>query len=922
MLLLLLSVFTLLLLLDRFYHTLARISHRLAVSPPFTMPSVTSTAQSDHYQQWLKSLRSMPEPEAAKALREALLKGTRPGGVTFTRADCYEFHEQVHHYFGCPEDSPCDDAETQVNLLPWEEELLVPIDEIIDESVNVAMANYFAWTQISLETVKFGTLIKDRWLKKSVSQRKATLLKACPEMPLKHRPDMVCCVLEACPHQRHFNAMADYAFPHLNVEDLTKPSPLLILLDARSHNAPFKFAYSDLELAPLLRLRPAILKSTKFTMSLNNGEYGFVKGWDKEEEAMAAIEKGSAVHPAQGFQVLTMQNNMYRFLLDCIREILPDKKEELDSLTIPEGFFRLAQACSRTTEGNDGLDQLLPPHLSDYSSLDVIAREASYRVPMLSDLGRLQVLVEAGKNAAEDHIWLLREDPGYFAEAMMEKREHRPELLPGSTCGQYHKHRHDDILWPRVLRDGVTDCYVDVFVWDEIHQRISKLNKLAQQYAEHLGKDQWGTRLRLPKDFSQCLTEAWFFLEAVQLDLIQQLKLGWPSSLEIRAHFAQMCEPDADNIVIGIKFTKKGSRKRDKELEHIFQLFQYLWEFPVRQTLKVHVLVDALEHLLQNNPRAKFLTSPWVASLLSKLSIVAECLRQLNFFQPWAKRVAYNVKRQQTKLLIAHCLNFSKWNCILQTSFEGTDLAELGRPTGSKFRYPVKKRRSQATIEIMRASEDSLDAFWSAADARFKKCTGTTPHDIVRHIIRERTLQRTPPWIEPSKSEVSVQPAEDYIYIPFSNALHDPSKQITCTFDRPVAKTKEAAKCETVPSLSVSSCDSQELEDDEYEQPVFHVDKRAHKVFRILFHSPSSRDHSGDVPWQDFLYAMVQVGFAVEKLQGSAWQFTPRSLDVEHPIQFHEPHPTHKLPFTWARRNGRRLFRTYGWTSEMFQLDG
>jgi hypothetical protein len=50
MLLLLLSVSTLLLLLDRLYHTLARISLRLAVSPPFTMPSVTGTAQSDHYQ--------------------------------------------------------------------------------------------------------------------------------------------------------------------------------------------------------------------------------------------------------------------------------------------------------------------------------------------------------------------------------------------------------------------------------------------------------------------------------------------------------------------------------------------------------------------------------------------------------------------------------------------------------------------------------------------------------------------------------------------------------------------------------------------------------------------------------------------------------------------------------------------------------
>jgi hypothetical protein len=356
-------------------------------------------------------------------------------------------------------------------------------------------------------------------------------------------------------------------------------------------------------------------------------------------------------------------------------------------------------------------------------------------------------------------------------------------------------------------------------------------------------------------------------------------------------------------------------------LEHIFKLFQYLWEFPVRQTLKVHVLVDALEHLLQTNARAKFLTSPWVASLLSKLSIVTECLRQLNFFQPWARRIAYNVKRRQTKLLIAHCLNFSKWNCILKTSFEGTELTELGRPGGSKFRYPVKKRRSQVTVDVMRAAETVLDAFWAAADARFKDCTGTTPHDIVRNIIEERTLQRTPPWVEPPKVVSSVEPV-DYIYIPFSNTLHDPSKQITGAFDKLAVGTKKRNRCQADATKTNGYDDSQELEGNEDEQPTFRVDKRAHKVFRILFYSPSSRDHPGDIPWQEFLYAMVSVGFAVEKLQGSAWQFTPKNLDVEQPIQFHEPHPTHKLPFTWARRNGRRLFKTYGWTSDMFRLAG
>ncbi|KAK3079093.1 hypothetical protein LTS18_005757, partial [Coniosporium uncinatum] len=50
----------------------------------------------------------------------------------------------------------------------------------------------------------------------------------------------------------------------------------------------------------------------------------------------------------------------------------------------------------------------------------------------------------------------------------------------------------------------------------------------------------------------------------------------------------------------------------------------------------------------------------------------------------------------------------------------------------------------------------------------------------------------------------------------------------------------------------------------------------------------------------------------------SVWQLVPTKLDAERPIQFHEPHPGGKIPFTTARRHGRRLKRAYGWHREMF----
>ncbi|KAH6866627.1 hypothetical protein BKA58DRAFT_388334 [Alternaria rosae] len=66
---------------------------------------------------------------------------------------------------------------------------------------------------------------------------------------------------------------------------------------------------------------------------------------------------------------------------------------------------------------------------------------------------------------------------------------------------------------------------------------------------------------------------------------------------------------------------------------------------------------------------------------------------------------------------------------------------------------------------------------------------------------------------------------------------------------------------------------------------------------------------------------MIRAGFSAEKLQGSAWQFTPcGSLDVVRGIQFHEPHPDSSIPYIMARRFGRRLQRVYGWHGGVFKL--
>jgi hypothetical protein len=65
----------------------------------------------------------MPERKASETLRKALLKGTRSGGVTLARFGVYQHEDQVHQYYGCPQNPPCD-SESTSETLPWESVLL------------------------------------------------------------------------------------------------------------------------------------------------------------------------------------------------------------------------------------------------------------------------------------------------------------------------------------------------------------------------------------------------------------------------------------------------------------------------------------------------------------------------------------------------------------------------------------------------------------------------------------------------------------------------------------------------------------------------------------------------------------------------------------------------------------------------------
>ena len=182
--------------------------------------------------------------------------------------------------------------------------------------------------------------------------------------------------------------------------------------------------------------------------------------------------------------------------------------------------------------------------------------------------------------------------------------------------------------------------------------------------------------------------------------------------------------------------------------------------------------------------------------------------------------------------------------------------------------------------------------------------------------------ERTPDWIEP------VEESEDE---PVDDSMAQPFGGMPATVDEaPIEVEGKKAKEKTRGIPRPAETPAPEATDDQEEKqqqpdPIFIVDGSAMQVFNALFYRPSAASQQpGEIPWPDFLRAMHQVGFAMEHLGGSVWQFVPspdweqRGSEYSRGIQFHEPHPSHKIPYYMARTFGRRLAKAYGWEIGMF----
>ena len=573
-----------------------------------------------------------------------------------------------------------------------------------------------------------------------------------------------------------------------------------------------------------------------------------------------------------------------------------------------------------------------------FASLAVMVAEAPYRVPRQLDLDRIVSLLAAKRSQAADHLRSIREDPGYFHRYFNEVSEHRLEMLvdKNGLPNPDLEPKHEVEYWTRVLYDAVFTDFLHFEMFTELFTQAEALQHLFRSNATNIQPER-----DLPEPCMHAILKFRYFLNEALCLMSQRVPVF--HSLPWREHYfctVMKKDPGFGSALLDWKrpcrmnlvqrrlhkylsrfnaFKKRGSSIHEPENLTMSEIKMYGWP----------TLMDGLNSLLESEPQAKAMITPFVASAIGELSILSECLHQLEIYQPWAR--TYDTMLTEGRVMLFefdHDKHLEDTEYLMCRSLYlcGESLGRLGAPTNGRFAYPIDERMTRESVTALREAESNLDAFWGVIDGQITKTFGPVKRTAIhRFVTQSFELQRTPAWIEPRKNKPR---GFQHLVAPFAGLEldHRRTTEQANPNEGQTTKLKTKTKTRGASVQEIPQAGAQEAFDHNKhdEAPKFAVDARALKVFKTIFFTPSISATPGAIKWPDFLHAMTSVGFAPEKLFGSVWHFSPTHKDAKRSINIHEPHKdgkaADKIPYRDARSIGRRLSRAYGWDGSRFSL--
>lgn len=772
------------------------------------------------------------------------------------------------------------------------------VDEAVEDAKDLVTGLFEDWVRLGNIINTHGKAVQKRWSKKTLEQRKKILLAAWPGMTEKHRPDIASLASVDLSEGEKVYIHKDWIYyPHINIEDLTRSRTFLVLLDSRTRCTPDTFANSDMNSIRVgMRygtIKPEYLKG--YTMHLIGQKtpdtYGRITCWKGNPESAHAWVTGIGAQPGDGLIILEIQRRILRFLLKCTELLLHDLAlDNVGSVGSQSVTFRGLRGYFSTNE---------PSHLERLM-------EAPYETPDQFDFAHLHGLVNARRGEAEDHLWLLREDPAYFSEVLREAGENQHEIISIDQATQESALQAKS-FWDRVIALLVCSVYRDVMFWNIVWQALQGLELLRQRHESAMLSGQ-----RLPKEYRRALSHFAGILDEmveVTTELSERAILG---CRPFHKYFSIKNRNPEDRVY--------DVHARREVADHLWWLIHQLRIPGDLEVIGLPCLLDEIERLVGSDRNERDRLSPQLARVISDFSILAELQRQLGLSSPGG-RIASAVPLSELfgtrEKLLAPAKRVMKRILAMQT------VGQYGLDMPS-FCYPIDKRHTNVTNAQMRSAEEQLDRFWEAVDCHFIRRTGKTLHAQEGVKIESRKLARTREWVEPERLSATTDEASEVVAASLVLATLEERSERTIARDK-VPPVREKLKTRavvdvpsTAPPTSLLQIDQNGAATETKPAMTVKLSNRDRRSLSMLFRVPHEEGVAGELPWIDFLHVMTSLGFAVQRLDGSASLFSPVSGDLDQSVIFHEPHPVRKIPYHIARRHGRRLTRAFGWTAESF----
>ncbi|KAJ0159166.1 hypothetical protein CTA2_10201 [Colletotrichum tanaceti] len=514
--------------------------------------------------------------------------------------------------------------------------------EVRIDSQQLAASIFHSHTRLQAILARHEETIQQRWLKKKKHQRLDLLTRAWgSDLAPAHRPDFEAFRKGSMSLVSAGESYRDqFMWPYINQEDLLQRKNLLLLLNVRGRHSPCDFAGVDWKAMHLGCVSKKIVSLflNGYVMILNGAHdplsYGKLLAWDDDPDCFDWMCTRKQFLPGEGLLVLEAQQRTLQFLVKCCEGILHD----FPSHTLTDDVYPLREEPhwkSDKEKDRDGFD-----------SLAVMAEEAPYRVPARLDVDRIESLLQAKVAAAEDHIWALREDRGYFVEQLTDVREHRQEMLK-DTDGDVHptlKRARQHILQARVVGETVFSAYVELEVFAELHRQAKELRAVYARNAPALSpaKD-------MPEELLATVLNFRHYLNQAAKGPLNQLKQSVVASPPMRRFYAR--DPPEDNDSSFIRIRSRGGIKMNKVESQLTWLLKTLWEDGQDLFfLQMPLVLDELERLLQAEPQCKELVTARIADIIGNLSVLSQCINQLEHLQPWARAFEYQLVDREARI--------------------------------------------------------------------------------------------------------------------------------------------------------------------------------------------------------------------------------------------------------------------------------